>query len=162
MVSIVVVGPPMSGKTTLCSSLVEMHGDSLPAFDVTCSSNYYTVDTNGIEWHIWDTPGVSSPADTEHGWAGEDTLREADVVVICHDGRHGSPMPLVRQCGVDRCVIALTRGPTSAVDISYVVEYLRTPRGNGTLVPRAYGRSQLVAQICQMTTLRGPCVPLIA
>jgi energy-coupling factor transporter ATP-binding protein EcfA2 len=147
MVSVVVVGPSMSGKTTLCSALAGMHDTTIPAFDETCSCYYYTTVANGREWHIWDTPSISAPHEIEHGWAGEDTLREADVVVVCHDGHHSSPMPLVRECGIDRCIIALTRGPAAAVDVSYAVEYITTTCSNGMLVPRACSRGELVACI---------------
>ena len=150
MVSVVVVGPPMSGKTTLCSALAHMRDDTMPAFDETCSSYCYTIVANGREWHIWDTPSVLSPHDIDHNWAGEDTMREADVVVVCHDGHHGNPMPLVRECGVDRCIIALTRGPAAAADISYAVEYIMTSRSNGMLVPRASSHAELVACISAM------------
>ena len=147
MVSIVVVGPPMSGKTTLCHSLAGMHCQDTPVFNETCSCSFYTMDVNGREWHIWDTPSISSPHEVDRGWTGEDALREATVVVVCHDGHHGSPMPLVRECGVDRCIIALTRGLAAAVDVSYAMEYLATPCSGGVLVPRAVGRADLIAGI---------------
>jgi len=151
MVSIVVVGPSMSGKTTVCSMLAGMYMEDPHGFNVTCSCSYLTVVSSGTEWHVWDTPGLESPADIERGWAGEDVLAEADVVVVCHDGRHTSPMHLVDACGRDRCVIALTRGPAAAVDIAYALDYLRSPCSNGSLVPRASGSAQLLMCIKQLS-----------
>lgn len=147
MVSIAVVGPSMSGKTTVCSMLAGMSTGDPPGFNVTCSCSYLTVVARGIEWHIWDTPSLDSAEDIECGWAGEDVLNEADIVVVCHDGRHASPMHLVDACGRDRCIIALTRGPAAAIDVAYALDYIRSPCSNGTLVPRAYGLSALLMWI---------------
>jgi len=148
MVSVVVVGPAMSGKTTLCSLLSFMHDStSTPAFEETCGCSFYTIALNGRECHIWDTPSLSSPDDIDHNWAGEDALREADVVIVCHDGHHANPMALVRACGADRCIIALTRGEAGCMDVSYAIEYITTRCSNGMLVPRACSRVELVACI---------------
>ena len=134
----------MSGKSTTCSDLVGLAGGR---FHETCSCSYLSATVGGIEWHIWDTPALNDAADIENGWAGEDVLFEADVVLVCHDGRHAGPMDLVDACGRDRCVIALTRGPCAAVDVSYAIRYLQSPCSNGMLVPRAYGRGRLAYSI---------------
>ena len=85
------------------------------------------------------------------GWVGENALEEADVVVVCHDGsRDRCPMSLVRACGVDRCMLALTRGAAGREDISYAIEYLQTTCAGGTLVPRAHDIESI---LCTITTL---------
>lgn len=138
MVSVAVVGPPMSGKTTMCCRLANCAVDSYPAFQVTCSCSYLTVCVGGDEWHIWDTPGLVTPAAILQGWAGHACLDEADVVLVCHDGRHANPMELVEACGADRCVIALTKGSGAIFDISYIGSYLTTTTRLGFSVPRAH------------------------
>ncbi len=136
MVSVAVVGPPMSGKTTLCCRLANCEIVPNPAFQETFSCSYLTVCVGGDEWHIWDTPGLSTPDAILEGWAGHACLNEADVVLVCHDGRHSNPMELVEACGADRCVIVLTKGPGSIFDISYIGSYLTTTTRFGFPVPR--------------------------
>lgn len=135
MLSIVLVGPTMSGKTRLCMELGQQHSSSTVGTTRSTSSIVLTV--NGAEWHIWDTPAVCA-ADLATGgpWIAHDVLDEADVVVVCHDGRSdSSPIPLVRACGPDRCIIARTRGAASYHDLSYFMDYLRTTTSSGRLVP---------------------------
>ena len=137
MVSVAVVGPPMSGKTTLCCRLANCNVYPQQAFQATCSCSYLTVCVGGDEWHIWDTPGLVTPDAILQGWAGHACLNEADVVLVCHDGRHANPMELVKACGADRCVIVLTKGPGAIFDISYIGSYLTTTTRSGFPVPRA-------------------------
>ena len=143
MVSVVVVGPPMSGKTSLCSALAGLNNRGV-SMQQTHSCWYTEIDINQTPYHIWDTPAIADAEDINSGWAGEDALKEANVVVVCHDGRHVSPMPLVNACGPDRCIIALTRSLNACVDVSYCIEYLSTVCSDGSLVPRTYGRDMLL------------------
>ena len=137
MACIVVVGPATSGKTTTCFELSGVTGP----LAVTYCAHYIATEVNGVEWHIWDTPSIS---DTD--WAAEAVLTEADVVVVCYDGRAGEgPLPIVRRCGANRCVIALTRGAVSYV--SCAVQYLRETRHDGTLVPVALLGVELIDAI---------------
>jgi GTPase SAR1 family protein len=137
MVSIAVIGPPTSGKSSTC---LAMSGVTGPLAE-TCGVNYICTDVNGDEWHVWDTPPYTST-----GWAGECIANEADVIVVCYDGRSGEgPLPLVKKYGVDRCVIALTRGARSYV--SHAIEHLRTTRHDGSLVPISMPGVELVAAI---------------
>jgi len=137
MACVVVVGPATSGKTTTCFDLSGVTGP----LAVTYCAHYLATEVNGVEWHIWDTPPI-----TDTDWAGESVLVEADVVVVCYDGRAGEgPLPIVRRCGVDRCVIALTRGAVSYV--SCAVQYLTETRYDGTLVPVAQAGVELVAAV---------------
>ena len=146
MVSIVVVGPSMSGKTTLCSTLVGLPPSSSSHDRMQTRSCFYLLmEVDNTPWHVWDTPALSNADDIGRGWPGEGALSEADIVVVCHDGRHAGPMALVRACGPDRCVIALTRSQCAAVDVSYTAEYLATLCTDGSLVPRARGHGMLMA-----------------
>jgi len=147
MVSVVVVGFPMSGKTTLVAEIVGI-GVPRVGFQETCSCNYVSIHINGVEWHVWDTPRITSVDDITSGWVGENALEEADAVVVCHDGsRDRCPMSLVRACGVDRSVLALTRGAAGREDLSYAIEYLKVTRMDGTLVPRADGITSLLSAV---------------
>lgn len=150
MVSVVVVGYRMSGKTTLVASMANIPAPE-SGFRETCGCNYVGVNINGQEWHVWDTPYIASVDSMSSGWMGEEPLKEADVVVVCHAGhRDKSVMELVRACGVDRTVIAMTRGRCGREDYSYAIEYLCTTRSNGTLVHRAYGVTDLIACVLQL------------
>lgn len=152
MVSVVVVGFPMSGKTTLVAALANVIAPT-SGFRETCSCNFVGFKVNGTEWHVWDTPRVTCAEDICHGWIGYQALEEADVVVVCHDGNHRAcPMTLVRACGVDRCVLALTRGAPGREDLSYAVNYLRTTRASGALVPRATNTMQLLSAISHVAS----------
>ena len=136
MLSVVIVGPSMSGKTRLCMSLSNQHSSSL---GTTCSASSVCISVNDAEWHIWDTPAVLAAeiTDTCQSWLAHDVLREANIVVVCHDGRPESkgPMPLVRACGIDRCIIVRTRGSSSYHDLSFFLDYLKTSTSDGMLVP---------------------------
>jgi len=59
-------------------------------------------------------------------------------------------MALVTACGPDRCIIALTKAHPAAVDISYILDYLRAVRSDGRLVPRVRGRRQLLTRMWLM------------
>ena len=145
MVSLAVVGPSMSGKTTLCMQLAGLDATTVHE---TCAANYLCVDVDGTEWHIWDTPSVNKVTEMSNGWAGEGVVEEASIVVVCHDGRRdSSPMPLVHACGIDKSILALTRGPSAAADVSYTLDYLRTTRSDGSLVPRAVTVAELLIYI---------------
>lgn len=147
MVSVVVVGYPMSGKTTLVSSLANLCSP-LSGFRETCSCNFVGMNINNVEWHVWDTPRVMHASNISPEWIGHAALQEADVVVICHDGnRNNCPMALVQACGTDRCIIWLARGACGRNDMSYSMEYLRTTCSSGALVPRAYLISGLISAI---------------
>ncbi len=141
----------MSGKTTLCMMLA---GLDTTAVHETCASNYLCVDVDDVEWHIWDTPAVNNVSEMHAGWAGEGVVEEATVVVVCHDGRRdSSPMPLIRACGVDNAILALTRGPAAAADVSYMLDYMRTTRTDGSLVPRAATAAEVLVYIrCMQRT----------
>ena len=136
MLSVVVVGPSMSGKTRLCMSLSEQHSSSL---GTTCSASSVCISVNDREWHVWDTPAVLAAeiVNSSESWLAHDVLREANVVVVCHDGRPESkgPIPLVRACGVDRCIIVRTRGSSSYHDLPFFLDYLKTSTSDGSLVP---------------------------
>lgn len=150
MVSVVVVGPAMSGKTTLCGDIVGLGRDARPVFAETCSASYLSVLIDGVEYHVWDTPRLDSIDSMRRGWVGENALDEADIVIVCHDGRHAGPVPLVNACGPDRCIVALTKSGAAAADISYLVDYLRTVRSDSRLVPRVRGRAGLLARMWLM------------
>ena len=155
MVSVVVVGYPMSGKTTLVSSLANLHTPSI-GFRETCSCNYVGMHVNGVEWHVWDTPRVASARDVTQSWVGYTALEEADAVIVCHSGsRSNCPMKLVRACGVDRCVLALTKGPCGREDTSYAIAYLQTTSSSGALVPRAYDTTGLLSAVIQLLAKTG-------
>lgn len=147
MVSVVVVGAEMSGKTTLCHRLL---GFKEPRQHLKTQSCYYlSAFVNNQEWHVWDTPALASRSDIEAGWSGESVLREANVVVVCHDGRYNyNPMELVEACGKNRAVIALTNGQNAAFDLSYMLPYLQTSCCYSTmLVPRASDLNMLIFMI---------------
>lgn len=152
MVSVVVVGPAISGKTHLCVMMAGMLPVPASVYNNTVSTNYLKMDVNGTPWHIWDTPRYEVS-----GWAAEDVAAEASVVVVCHDGRrHMNPCDLVRQFGVDRCVIALTRTELAGANISWSMDYYRTVTSSGTLVPvvAAYHSPQeLIAHISRRTAV---------
>lgn len=155
MVSVVVVGYPMSGKTTLVASLANL---STPksGYRETCSCNFVGMEVNGVEWHVWDTPRVRGADDISPTWIGHAALEEADAIVVCHDGKQEHcPMSLVRACGVDRCVVALTRGASGKEDMSYAMQYLRTTCSSGALVPRAYSTSGLLSSLTRMLAKTG-------
>jgi hypothetical protein len=131
MVSVVVVGPAISGKTHLCVMLAGLPTVPVSVYNETCSTNYLKTDVNGVPWHIWDTPRYEVS-----GWVAEEVAAEASVVVVCHDGRRlVNPCELVRQFGVDRCVIALTRTELAGANLSWCSDYYRTVTSSGTLVP---------------------------
>ena len=150
MVSVVVIGPSMSGKTTLCSRLVGF-GDDEMALQQTRSCSYMTMEVDNRTFHIWDTPALTTEDEITQGWPGEGALEEADVVIVCHDGRHVGPMALVQACGPSRCIVALTRTAYAAMDVSYCLEYLRTTCDDGSLVPRVHGRDMLLSCLWQKT-----------
>ena len=131
MVSVVVVGPAISGKTHLCVMMAGIATVPASVYNDTVSTNYLKMDVNGVPWHIWDTPRYEVS-----GWVAEDVAAEASVVVVCHDGRRlVNPCELVRQFGVDRCVIALTRTALAGANLSWSMDYYRTVTSSGTLVP---------------------------
>ena len=147
MVSVVVVGPSMSGKTTLCRQLLGM--DCMQPHHATLSCYYLTASVNGCEWHVWDTPALETAADIDKGWPGEEVLAEADVVLVCHDGRYVDPMALVEACGTSRCIVVLTKSERSGLDMSYFLHYLQCCQDNLLqLVPRVQDTTQLIALIC--------------
>ena len=155
MVSVVVVGFPMSGKTTLVSALANLTTPR-SGFRETCSCNFVGLKVNSTEWHVWDTPRVSCSDDISRAWIGYAALEEADVVVVCHDGnRNMCPMSLVRACGTDRCVIALTRGAAGREDMSYAIDYLRATCSSGALVPRTHNITQLMSAITHVLAKAG-------
>ena len=131
MVSIAVVGPPMSGKTHLCVMLAGLPTTSRSVYNETCGVHYLKSDIDSVPWHIWDTPSYTST-----GWPGAHTASEAQVVVVCHDGRRlENPCEIVRKLGVDKCIIALTCTPLASTDLSYAMDYLSTTTRYGGLVP---------------------------
>lgn len=135
MVSIVVVGPPMSGKTSLCLYLA---GKPAPVGE-TCCASYLSIAVNNREWHVWDTPRASASDIQGPHWVAKDILKEADIVLVCHDAQPGSnPMNYVRSCGPHRCIIVLTRNHAER-DMSYYLDYLQTEAGPGRLVPVVHG-----------------------
>lgn len=149
MVSIVVVGPPMSGKTSLCLNLAGMAtpvGNLTPAGE-TCCTSYLCIQVNNREWHVWDTPRASSSDIQGPHWVASDILKEADVVLVCHDAQPGSnPMNYVRSCGPHRCIIVLTRKHAER-DISFYLEYLQTEAYAGQLVPIVHANTQTLSII---------------
>ena len=134
MLSIVFVGPSMSGKTDVCLSLAQQN---TVCTGITQSASYVAVQVNGSEWHFWDTPGVSlEELQGDTAWIAQDIFDEADVIVICYDGRTNySPIAYARACGVDRCIILRTRGAQPCHDLWYFVDYLRLTTSRGQLVP---------------------------
>ena len=121
----------MSGKTHLCVMLAGLPTVVPSVYNETCSTNYLKTDVNTVPWHIWDTPRYEVS-----GWVAEDVAAAANVVVICHDGRRlVNPCELVRQFGIDRCVIALTRTALAGANLSWCVDYYRTVTSHGALVP---------------------------
>lgn len=131
MVSVAVVGPPMSGKTHLCVMLSGLPTAIRSVYNETCGVHYLKADVDSVPWHIWDTPSY-----VDIGWAGAHTASEAHVIVVCHDGRRGeNPCDLVRKLGVDKCIIALTCTPLAGADLSYAIDHLRTTTSRGCLVP---------------------------
>ena len=79
-------------------------------------------------------------------------LSEADVVLVCHDGRvESNPMDFVSVCGADRCIIVLTRGLSSRADVSYMLSWLKTTTSAGFLVPIVpSGGNQLFYEISKL------------
>lgn len=156
MLSVVVVGPLMSGKTRLCMSLANQQSSFLGQ---TCSASSVSLSVNNVEWHIWDTPAVhaSDIADDSRSWLAHDVLQNANVVVVCHDGRPESkgPMPLVRACGVDRCIVVRTRGSSSYHDLSFFVDYLQTCTSDGMLVPIVNPGVELLFEIKRLAASQG-------
>ena len=148
MVSIVVVGPLMSGKTSLCRRLVGL-GNDRAILRETRSCSYATMKINNTVCHVWDTPALNSAEEIDQSWPGEDTLAEANIVIVCHDGRHNGPMAIVRACGPSRCIIALTRSVHARTDVAYCLEYLSTVCDDGSLVPRAHSRDMLLLRMWQ-------------
>ena len=71
MVSVVVVGPAMSGKTSLCGDIVGLCGDARPVFAETCSASYLSMLIDGVEYHIWDTPRLDSIDSMRRGVKGQ-------------------------------------------------------------------------------------------
>lgn len=131
MVSVAVVGPPMSGKTHLCVMLSGLPTASRSVYNETCGVHYLKTDVDSVPWHIWDTPSY-----VDIGWAGAHTAGEAQVVVVCHDGRRGeNPCELAKKLNVDKCIIALTCTPLAGADLSYTLDHLRTTTRYGSLVP---------------------------
>ena len=131
MVSIAVVGPSMSGKTHLCVMLAGLPSVEASVYNATRGIGYLKSDVDDTPWHIWDTPCYE-----RSGWPGGQVVMEADVVVVCHDGRRvADPCALVRDMGVDKCVLALTRTPLAGADLSYTLDYFRLTTSRGTLVP---------------------------
>lgn len=138
----------MSGKSTLCYELLNMRR---PSLSTTSCCYYLAAAVNNVEWHVWDTPAVECPDDIYNGWPGEHVLQEADVVLVCHDGRYTNPMQLVQACGTDRCILVLTKTESSSLDVSYYVSYMQTAASGGfRLVPRVRTRGALLAAIVQI------------
>lgn len=131
MVSVAVVGPPMSGKTHLCVMLAGLRTAVRSLYNETCGVHFLKSDVDSVPWHIWDTPSY-----TDTGWAGLHTAHEAQVIIVCHDGRRGeNPCTVVHKLGVDKCIIALTRTPQASADLTYVLDYLRMATSCGSVVP---------------------------
>lgn len=134
MVSIVLIGPAMSGKTHLCLTLAQQN---CTCVGKTQSASHISINVNDEEWHVWDTPSVSADEITSNSsWIGHDVLSEADVVIVCHDGRTlCNPMHYVKACGTDRCIILRTRGAQACHDLWFLSEYLQQVTSFGQLVP---------------------------
>lgn len=149
MVSVVIVGPSISGKTTLCHQLA---GYTPPTnHTVTLSCYYLTAMVNNLEWHVWDTPALPETGDTDAGWPGEDVLQEANIVLVCHDGRYANPMNIVDKCGRDRCIIVFTKENGAELDLSYFLTYLQGTACFGLqLVPREKHIYNIIARIISM------------
>ena len=131
MVSLVVVGPPMSGKTHLCVRLAGLPSAQQGVYNDTRSIDYLKTDIDGRPWHIWDTPAYE-----QSGWAGTEIIDTADVIVVCHDGRRRSnPCDIIADMDANKCIIALTRTPVAGANLSYMVQYFRTTTSYGTLLP---------------------------
>ena len=134
MLSIVLVGPSMSGKTHVCLSLAQQHCTNT---GTTQSASHISINVNGKEWHIWDTPGVTiEQLNGNTPWIAQDILNEADVIVICYDGRTSyNPVLYAKACGVERCIILRTRGAQPCHDLWFFFDYLRMTTKRGQLVP---------------------------
>lgn len=131
MVSVVIVGPPMSGKTHLSMMLSGLEVLPRSAYNETCSTDCLKVDVNDSPWHIWDTPRFEGS-----DWPADAVAREADVIVVCHDGtRDSNPCNLIEHFGADRCIVALTRHGLAGSNLSWAVRYLSTLTTAATLVP---------------------------
>lgn len=145
MVSIAVVGPSMSGKTHLCLMLAGLNSTPASVHRETCGTNFLKVEVDNTPWHIWDTPAFE-----ESGWAATDVANEANVIVICHDGRYDcDPCRYVRHFGTDRCIIALTRSQFAGMNLSWSIDYFRIA-GTPTLqvVPVVQASSDVSRLIC--------------
>ena len=97
-------------------------------------------------------------------WAGEHVLAEADVVLVCHDGRQANPMHIVAACGPSRCILVLTNSVESGLDLSYVPEYWSPSYMDGlALVPRVCTRVELLWEISRIANQScfGICTPCI-
>ena len=134
MTSIVFIGPAMSGKTHMCLALAEQ---SCACIGKTQSTSHVSVSVNNAEWHFWDTPSASAHDIThDESWIGHDVLNEADVVIVCYDGRSScNPMEYVQACGIDRCIILRTRGAQPCHDLWFLPMYLQHVTSHGQLVP---------------------------
>ena len=153
MVSVVVVGPAMSGKTHLCLTLAGVPS----TFGQTCCASYLSIEVNDSEWHIWDTPRGAPSDMLDSRWLAKDILLEADVVLVCHDAQAGSnPMQYVRACGASRCIIVLTRGTSALNDLSYFYDYLTTSAQPGKLVPIVHKMSDIFTTVAALLASRPP------
>ena len=121
----------MSGKTHLCVMLAGLPSVEPSVYNSTRGIAFLKSDVDDVPWHIWDTPSYN-----RSGWVGSEVVLDADQVVVCHDGRRlADPCSLIRDMGVDKCVLALTRTPLAGADLSYVMDYFRLTTSRGTLVP---------------------------
>ena len=121
----------MSGKTHLCVMLAGLPSVQASVYNATRGIGYLKSDVDDTPWHIWDTPYYERT-----GWTGAQVVMDADVVVVCHDGRRAAnPCTLIRYMGVDKCVLALTRTPLAGADLSYMLDYFCLTTSRGTLVP---------------------------
>ena len=131
MVSIVVVGKSMSGKTHLCMMLSGLASAPPSIYADTRGTNFLKLDVNDRPWHVWDTPAYE-----ESGWSAESIANEADIIVICHDGTRGdNPCYFLDVFGPSRCIIALVRTPFAGANLSWASDYFRRLTWNGSLVP---------------------------
>jgi hypothetical protein len=140
MVSVAVIGPPMSGKTHLTYMLSGLPYIARSVYNETLAASCLRTDVNGVPWHIWDTPAYTPDA-----WAAEAVVDEAMVVVVCWDGRRDmDPSDYTSAFGTDRCVIALTRSVYAGANLSCARAYLSTTTAAGTLVPVVQASTSVV------------------
>ena len=131
MVSVVVTGHEMSGKTCLALSLAGFSQRDNSIYHETCTTQYLKADVDGRPWHIWDTPAFN-----KHDWPAFDVLDEASAIVVCHDGRsEHDPFDLIRSFDVNKCIIAHTKHANAGCNLSWMHQYFNTVTSEGLLVP---------------------------